>query len=148
MTRAEQIPADDPTCQALGIRTVPGAPGPAVLQMRVTGEMVNRHGIVHGGYLFLLADAAFAHASNAPGPTAVAQSAQITFLRPVLAGVTLWAEATERVRHGRFGVYDVTVRLADGTVVAEFRGHSVVLTGPGSLPTSSNGHLDGGSDGP
>lgn len=146
MTRAEEMLADDPTCQALGIRTVPGgAPGPAaVLQMPVTGAMLNRHGIVHGGYLFLLADAVFARASNAPGRTAVAQSAQITFLRPVVPGVVLRAEATERARHGRFGIYDVTVRQPDGTVVAEFRGHSVDLAGR----TSLNGYLDGGSNAP
>lgn len=144
MTRAEQLLADDPSCQALGIRTESGAPGRAVLRMPVTDQMLNRHGTVHGGYLFILADAAFAHASNAYGPTAVAQNAQITFLRPVPAGTVLRAEATERARQGRFGVYDVTVRRADGTVVAEFRGHSVVLAGPTSLSTSD----DGGSDAP
>lgn len=125
----EQPDAWDPTCQALGIQVAQVAPGRARLRMPVTGAMANRHGIVHGGYLFLLADAAFGYASNARGPVAVAQSAQIAFLRPAEVGAPLLAEATERARLGRFGVYDVTVRQEGGPVVAEFRGHSVLLAG-------------------
>ena len=96
--------------------------------MVVTDKMVNGHGIAHGGYLFLLADAAFAFASNTHGPTAVAQSAEVTFLRPVAVGEGLLAEAVERTRVGLNGIYDVTVCRLDGTVIAEFRGHSVLLT--------------------
>jgi acyl-CoA thioesterase len=128
-SRAEELFARDPTCRGLGIRLGEIATGRAVLRMLVTGSMVNGHGIAHGGYLFTLADAAFACASNTHGPVAVAQSAQITFLRPAAAGDTLVAEATERTRHGRVGVYDVTVRQPDGTVVAELRGQSLLLAG-------------------
>ncbi|HEX6870030.1 MAG TPA: hydroxyphenylacetyl-CoA thioesterase PaaI [Micromonosporaceae bacterium] len=119
----------DAACQALGIEVEQVAVGRAVLRMRVTGAMVNGHGIAHGGYLFLLADAAFAYASNTHGPMALAQSAQITFLRPAMAGEALLAEAVERAREGRTGMYDVTVRRPDGSVIAEFRGHSVLLSG-------------------
>jgi acyl-CoA thioesterase len=92
--------------------------------------MVNGHGTVHGGYLFLLADAAFAYAANSHGPVAVAQSAQTAFLRPAMPGDVLVAEAEERSRIGLNGIYDVTVRRpADETVIAEFRGHSVILPG-------------------
>lgn len=126
----DQEPARDRTCQALGIRITRVGPGRASLRMRVTGGMLNGHGTAHGGYLFLLADAAFGYASNARGPVAVAQSAQIAFLRPAAAGTTLLAEAVERDRQGRFGVYDVTVRQEGGPVIAEFRGHSLLLSGP------------------
>jgi acyl-CoA thioesterase len=119
----------DPACQLLGIQIEEVTAGRAVLRMRLTGAMANGHGTAHGGVLFLLADAAFAHASNSYGPVAVAQTAQITFLRPAPIGVIVRAEAVERVRQGRFGVYDVTVRQAGGALLAEFRGHSVLLTG-------------------
>jgi acyl-CoA thioesterase len=124
----------DPTCRALGIELVEIATGRAVVRMRIADAMLNGHGIAHGGYLFLLADAAFACAANTHGPVAVAQSAQVTFLRPAEAGQTLTAEAVERARQGRNGVCDVTVRRADGQVVAEFRGHSVLLAGRSGLP--------------
>jgi acyl-CoA thioesterase len=126
-TRAEEFFARDPTCVALGLRLDDAGPGRASVRLRVADAMLNGHGIAHGGYLFLLADAAFAVASNSHGPTALAQGAQITFLRAVEAGEDLRAEAVERTRQGRVGVYDVTVRRADGAVVAEFRGQSTLL---------------------
>ncbi|WP_242454019.1 hydroxyphenylacetyl-CoA thioesterase PaaI [Bailinhaonella thermotolerans] len=124
--------AGDPACRSLGIALEEVAAGRARLRMRVTGEMLNGHGIAHGGYLFLLADAAFAYACNSRGRAALAQSAQVTFVRPAEAGDELVAEAVERVRHGRHGVYDVTVRGRGGEVVAEFRGQSVSVSA-GSL---------------
>ena len=130
LARAEAMHARDLTCKALGITLEEVGPGRAVLAMRMAEDMVNGHGIGHGGYLFLLADAAFAYACNSHGPVAVAQTAQVTFLRPVQPGDLLAAEAMERARQGRGGLYDVTVtRRDDGAVVAEFRGHSVTLSG-------------------
>jgi acyl-CoA thioesterase len=123
---------EDATCRALGIALDEVAAGRARLRLRITAEMVNGHGLAHGGYLFLLADAAFAYACNAYGPVVLAHSAQVTFLRPVRAGEELVAEAAERVRYGRNGVYDVTVRrCGDGEIVAEFRGQSVTVREPG-----------------
>jgi len=127
----------DLTCQTLGIRLDDLGPGRARMRMRVSGTMTNGHGTVHGGYLFLLADAAFAYASNSHGPAAVAQGAQVTFLRPAAVHDDLVADAVERVRAGRTGVYDVTVRRAAGEVVAEFRGQSMMLSG---RPAATPGH--------
>ncbi len=118
--------AADLASRALGIEAVELGPGRAVLRMTVTDVMVNGHGIAHGGYLFLLADSAFACACNSEGPVTVAAGADITFIAPVRAGDLLVAEAVERVRYGRSGLYDVTVRRAD-EVVAEFRGRSRAL---------------------
>ncbi|MBG6134792.1 hydroxyphenylacetyl-CoA thioesterase PaaI [Longispora fulva] len=133
--RAEAMYARDLTCQTLGVTLDEVAPGRAVLGMLVTGDMVNGHGITHGGYVFLLADAAFAYACNSHGPVTVAQAAQVTFLQPAQVGDRLTAEAVERVRQGRSGVYDVTV-TGPGGVVAEFRGQSVSLAGnPFPAPT-------------
>ncbi|MGC5010497.1 hydroxyphenylacetyl-CoA thioesterase PaaI [Streptosporangium sp. DT93] len=132
-SRAAEV--EDPACRSLGIVVEEVATGRARLRMRVSEDMLNAFGIAHGGYLFLLADAAFSYACNTHGPVTLAHSAQVTFLRPAAAGDQLVAEAVERVRHGRGGVYDVTVRRASGEVVAEFRGQSVMVSGiPGRPP--------------
>lgn len=133
-TRADELYARDRTCRSLGITLDEVGPGSAVARMRVTESMVNGHGIAHGGYLFLLADVAFSYACNSHGPVTVAQSAGVTFLRPVEVGEVLLAEAAERSLIGRNGIYDVTVRQPECGVVAEFRGHSVMLAGKRQAP--------------
>jgi acyl-CoA thioesterase len=121
---AARMYADDRATRALGISIEEVGPGRATARMRVTAEMTNGHGIAHGGYVFLLADTAFAYACNSYGPVTVAQEGQITFLRPAAEGDELTASAAERARMERSGIYDVTVHRADGQVMAEFRGHS------------------------
>jgi acyl-CoA thioesterase len=96
--------------------------------MTVQDRHVNGHGLCHGGYLFLLADAALAYASNSHGVSAVASGADITFLRPVTLGAELVAEATELALAGRSGLYDVSVRDGEGSV-AEFRGRTRQVPG-------------------
>ncbi|WP_113700899.1 hydroxyphenylacetyl-CoA thioesterase PaaI [Nonomuraea lactucae] len=114
----------DTASAALGIELLDLAEGRAACRMAVTGQMVNGHGLCHGGYVFLLADTAFACACNTYGPVTVAAGAEITFVAPAREGDVLVAEAAERTRYGRSGIYDVTVRRPDGGVVAEFRGRS------------------------
>ena len=86
--------------------------------------MVNGHRICHGGYVFLLADAAFAFACNTYGDVTVASGCDIVFAAAAHEGDDLIAEAQERARFGRNGIYDVTVRRADGELIAEMRGRS------------------------
>jgi acyl-CoA thioesterase len=126
--QAEAMYAVDRASQALGIRITDVAPGRARASMPVTDTMVNGHGLCHGGYVFLLADTAFAFACNTRGPAVVAAGADVSFLAPVRAGEELVADAVERVLRGRSGLYDVTVRSGDN-VVAEFRGRSRALPG-------------------
>ncbi|HEY6433157.1 MAG TPA: hydroxyphenylacetyl-CoA thioesterase PaaI [Acetobacteraceae bacterium] len=116
--------AEDRASSGLGMQLEAVSAGHAMLSMRITEMMVNGHGICHGGFIFTLADSAFAFACNSYGERVVAQQAQITFLRPGRLGEQLRAEATERARGGRSAIYDVRVVGDDGTVVAEFRGHS------------------------
>ncbi|HEX7744337.1 MAG TPA: hydroxyphenylacetyl-CoA thioesterase PaaI [Micromonosporaceae bacterium] len=123
---AHEMFGADLASRALGIELVSAAEGRAVARMRVTAAMVNGHKIAHGGYVFLLADTAFACACNSWGPVTVAAAADITFVRPAREGDLLVARAEERIRYGRSGVYDVTVRRGD-EVVAEFRGSSRVV---------------------
>ena len=117
----------DVASKGLGIELVSAADGSAVARMRVTATMLNGHAIGHGGFVFLLADTAFALACNSHGPVTVAAGGEISFLRPVREGDLLEARATERTRYGRSGIYDVTV-WRDDEVVAEFRGRSRTLS--------------------
>ena len=123
--------ADDQASQGLGMAIVRVAPGKAVLSMPVTAAMVNGHGLAHGGFIFTLADSAFAFACNSRNQRHVAQQCQITYLAPGKLGMTLIAEARELQRGERSGIYDVTVRDQAGTAIAEFRGHSRAI--PGTL---------------
>lgn len=119
----EAMFAADSASRSLGIELLETASGTARLRMTVTPAMVNGHGIAHGGYLFLLADTAFACACNSHGPVTVAAGADIDFIAPAHEGDVLHATARERQRFGRSGIYDVTVRRGD-EVIAEFRGRS------------------------
>lgn len=121
---AEAMWRDDRASRDVGMALEHVAPGEARLALTVAESMVNGHGLCHGGYIFMLADSAFAFACNTHNLRAVASQGAITFLRPAQLGDRLVAEAAERTRAGRNGIYDVTVRRADGAVVAEFRGHS------------------------
>ena len=121
---AETMYAADAASRRLGIAITDVSPGRATASMTVTEDMANGHGICHGGYVFTLADTAFAFACNTYDERTVAAGADISFLEPVAVGERLTARATERSRRGRSGIYDVTVARADGTVVAEFRGRS------------------------
>ncbi|WP_275292164.1 hydroxyphenylacetyl-CoA thioesterase PaaI [Amycolatopsis sp. La24] len=120
----------DEASRSLGIELVEAADGRAVATMKVTETMVNGHNIAHGGYVFLLADTAFALACNTHGPVTVASGAEISFVAAGKLGDHLVATAAERTRYGRNGIYDVTVhRETPGgpEVVAEFRGRSRVI---------------------
>jgi acyl-CoA thioesterase len=114
----------DAASHALGIELQEIGAGYASARMTVSAAMLNGHHVCHGGYVFALADTAFAFACNTYGEVTVAAACDIVFVAPAHVGDELLAEAHERTRFGRNGVYDVTVRRGDGSVVAEFRGRS------------------------
>ena len=126
---ADAMLAEDRASAAVGIELVSVAPGRATMTMTVRPDMVNGHDIAHGGYVFLLADSTFAVACNSYGQRTVAAGCDIAFLQPVRVGERLTAEATERHRGLRSGLYDVAVRRDDGSVVAELRGRSRTVAG-------------------
>ncbi len=126
-TAAHDMFDRDAASRGLGMELVEAGDGQATVRMTVTAAMVNGHAMAHGGYVFLLADTAFACACNSHGPVTVAAGADISFLRPAREGDVLQARARERATSGRSGVYDVTV-TRDGDVVAEFRGRSRVIS--------------------
>jgi len=119
--------ASDAAAQHLGINLINVGPGRATVALTITETMLNGLAMANGGYVFLLADTAFAIACNTRGHVAVARSCEIVFLRPAGGGEVLTATATERARAGRSGIYDVTVRNDDDDVVAEMRGQSAAV---------------------
>jgi len=126
---AESMWVDDRASQALGMTIDRIASGEAVMSMSVTEEMTNGHSTCHGGYIFTLADSAFAFACNTHNQNTVGQQAAITYIAPAFAGDRLIAEAREISRRGRGGIYDVTVRNQAGETIAVFRGHSRTVKG-------------------
>ncbi len=119
---------DDHASRGLGMTIERVGPGMAELSMTVTRDMTNGHGTAHGGFIFALADSAFAFACNSHGPRAVAAQCHVAYLRPGRSGDRLVAAAVEVAREGRTGIYDVHVRC-EGAVVAEFRGHARQIGG-------------------
>ncbi|WP_374299206.1 hydroxyphenylacetyl-CoA thioesterase PaaI [Paracoccus sp. (in: a-proteobacteria)] len=120
---------DDSASQRLGMTLDHIAPGQATLSMTITEAMSNGHGNAHGGYIFTLADSAFAFACNSHNQLAVAQHCSITYLIPGRIGDRLTATAIETSRRGRSGIYDIRITNQDGDHVAEFRGHSRTVKG-------------------
>ncbi|MFY8102647.1 MAG: hydroxyphenylacetyl-CoA thioesterase PaaI [Ramlibacter sp.] len=121
--------ARDNATQAMGMSIDRIAPGQCAMSMPVRPDMLNGHGTCHGGFMFVLADSAFAFACNSYNQTTVASACHIDFLAPARLGDVLEAEAIERSRSGRTGVYDITVRVRGGKTVALFRGKSYRIEG-------------------
>lgn len=126
---AEAMWDDDQAARALGVELTEIGPGQATTRLAVTEAMVNGHDICHGGYIFMIADTAFAYACNTYDQRTVAQHCSIEFLAPAHRGDTLVARAVERSRRGRAGIYDITVTAADDRTIAEFRGLSRTIKG-------------------
>jgi acyl-CoA thioesterase len=125
----EEMWAGDSASRRLGIELDEVGDGRARVRMTVADWMLNGHGICHGGLVFTLADTAFALACNSGDDAAVAAACDVVFVAPARGGDLLVAEAAERSRFGRSGLYDVSVRREDGAPIAEFRGLSRVVVG-------------------
>jgi acyl-CoA thioesterase len=119
----------DPASQALGMTLDEIRPGYARMTMRVRADMLNGHATCHGGYIFMLADSAFAFACNSHNFNTVGAGCTIDYLSPGREGDLLTAEAVEQALSGKTGVYDVTVTNAEGKTIALFRGKSHRVSG-------------------
>jgi acyl-CoA thioesterase len=127
---ARKMLADEGTGPAWAIEIEEAREGYARIRMKLRPDMLNGHGIAHGGMIFSLADTAFAYACNGRNVRTVAAQASIVFLDAARAGEVLVAEAREQATAGRSGVYIVSVRTQDGRALAEFQGLSRTLGGP------------------
>lgn len=119
----------DPASQALGMKLDEIRPGYARMSMPVRGDMLNGHGTCHGGYIFMLADSAFAFACNSHNFVTVGAGCTIDYLAPGRPGDLLTAEAVEQALTGKTGVYDIVVTNQEGRKVALFRGKSHRISG-------------------
>jgi len=119
----------DGASRALGMRIESSAPGAAVVGMTVRADMLNGHRTCHGGFIFALADSAFAFACNSYNEANVALGCTIDYVAPARAGDRLEASASMCERTGRTGVYNVTVRNQNGATIALFRGRSYRVRG-------------------
>lgn len=126
---AEVMFAGDEASKSLGMRLIEVRPGYARLFMRIEASMLNGHKTCHGGFIFVLADSAFAFACNSHNRITVAAGAAIDFLAPGRLGDELTAVAEERTRSKRTGLYDVSVYNQNGELIAMFRGRSHQLDG-------------------
>jgi acyl-CoA thioesterase len=121
--------ANDRASKGLGMRIDAVAPGAATLSMPVRSDMLNGHDICHGGFIFALADSAFAFACNSYNFVTVASGCSIDFLAPAREGDVLTARAQERSASGRTGVYDIDITNQRGERIALFRGKSYRVKG-------------------
>ncbi len=126
---ADALFAGDQAAHSLGITLAGTGPGHARLRMTVRADMLNGHGICHGGAVFTLADSSFALACNSYNAVTVAATASIDFLAPVREHDQLTAEAREVWRSKRNGIYEVCVTNQRGERVALFRGRSYCIGG-------------------
>jgi acyl-CoA thioesterase len=119
----------DPASQALGMKLDAIRPGFARMSMRVRADMLNGHATCHGGFIFMLADSAFAFACNSHNFNTVGAGCTIDYLAPSREGDLLIADAVEQALAGKTGVYDVTVKNEEGRTIALFRGKSHRVSG-------------------
>jgi acyl-CoA thioesterase len=126
---AEVMSGNDMASRSLGLELLGVGPGRAEMGMTVTRSMLNGFGMCHGGFIFMLADATFAYASNTRDKVTVAQQCSIAYLAAAREGMRLKAVGVERGRSGRAGIYDVTVLDETGATIAEFRGLSRTIEG-------------------
>lgn len=135
---ADAMFSRDQASQGLGIRLLEAGPGHARLSMPVRADMIQGHGTCHGGFLFALADSAFAFACNSYDEATVALGCSIDYLAPALRDDLLSATATELSRKGRTGLYDVRIENQRGELVAIFHGKSYKVRGTVLSPETSN----------
>ncbi len=126
---AKTMWAGDHASQKLGMSLDRVAPGEATVTMTITQDMSNGQGNCHGGYIFSLADSAFAFACNTYNQLTVAQHCSISFLSPGRLGDRLTATAREVARRKRTGLYEIKITNQDGAHIAQFTGHSATVKG-------------------
>ncbi|MGO4380426.1 hydroxyphenylacetyl-CoA thioesterase PaaI [Pseudoduganella sp. RAF53_2] len=119
----------DAASQGLGMKLTEIRPGYARMTMPVRADMLNGHQTCHGGFIFALADSAFAFACNSHNHITVGAGCTIDYLAPGRQDDLLMAEAIERTLSGKTGIYDVTVSNQEGRIIATFRGKSHRVSG-------------------
>ena len=108
--------------QWLGISVIEISSGKCILRMTVRKEMLNGFDIAHGGITYSLADSALAFASNSHGRKAVSVETNISHTVALKEGDEITATAEEISLSEKIGIYYITIKKQDNTVVALFKG--------------------------
>ena len=119
----------DHATRAMGIRIDAVGPGSCTASMPVREDMLNGHGVCHGGFIATLADSAFAFACNAYNELTLASGFDVNLFAPARLNDLLSARAEEVSKSGRTGVYDVLVTNQRGERIAALRGRSYTMKG-------------------
>lgn len=131
--------------ELLGMEVVSHGGGRAVVRARADERHLNMHGSAHGGFIYSLADEAFALASNSHGTPAVALSVRMDYFKAVRAGDLLEATASEEHLGRRVATYRIEVSRA-GERVALFTGTVYRLSGRPGLGRGAAGAADAAAD--
>jgi acyl-CoA thioesterase len=121
MSEIKDMIRKDPYARFLGIEFQKIEKGYSLCKLRVTEDMMNFAGLVHGGLVFSLADAAFSAASNYDYHPSYALDVSGSFLQSGKIGDTIIAEAALIHTTKRTGVYRLEVHN-NGELMATFNG--------------------------
>jgi acyl-CoA thioesterase len=108
----------EPYVRLFGIKVLELKKGYSLVQMKTKKNYDNIFSITHGGAIFSLVDVAFGSAANSYGTVAVALNISINYMKSVLAGDTLTAEATEVSRGRKVATYNIIVRNSSNEIIA------------------------------
>ena len=109
----EKMMEKDYCSQRLGLRLLSIESGHCKIEMTVTRDMLNGHGMLHGGMAYSLADSTFAFAANSYGRVAVSLQGSMNFLKPAKEGDRLIAEASPLSVSHKTAQYQVEIKHAD-----------------------------------
>jgi len=116
----EDMPPQSPFSLMLGIKVESCTPEEAVCSMLITEVMGNRNGVLHGGALMALADAAAGTSAFINSPAEITNTtveAKTNFIRPVHVGDTITARSVPIHIGQTTAVLQVTLTRGDGKVV-------------------------------
>lgn len=112
-----EVNRHNPFVQLIGVEIVEVGPDRSLLRLELRPEMLNPHGLVHGGALFTLADNAAGCASSTDRRTYVTQGGDIHFLHTQASGAVL-AEALVKHRGRSTVLVEVTLTGEKGRLLA------------------------------
>jgi len=118
----KKMMSTDYCSQWMGIEPVFIKEGHCKIKMTVKKEMLNGHGIFHGGIAFAFADSAFAFASNSYGRIAVSINGSMSYAKSAKEGDVLFAEAKPLNVTYKTADFDVNVMNEEGEIYYFFRG--------------------------
>lgn len=105
----------------LGIEIIEFSEGMAKAKLEIKEKHLNSVGVVHGGVIFSLADAAFEIASNTHGTVAMSINVTISYFTSVKKGI-LFAEAREVSLNPKLATYLIYIKDDEDNTLAVFQG--------------------------